>query len=454
MRKLLFSGIALILAILVIVPLVMGQIVKHEFKRALNQQSLSHNIHLSLVKYDTGWFSSQATLQIRTPLPWFASALTSKKTLPQQITYTTTLRIYHGPISIIRRFNGHRRWYWGHGIASGLLMPLKPQPAFFNKLQSPEKPLHLFVKFDMNGSIALQLYRDDFKFIDLSRQFMLETGPIQWHLHWKKDDQKIASTLTIHHIDLLNKRLSVKLKRLDYHITLRHLQAKKIPLGNGWLKIPVMTISLGNQPFAKLKGLFLSAHSSIDRRQQTVNKKTHILIKKIAIKHVETGPLNINVNAKTRLKPLQALLALIHRRAYTSLPPKTQHKKIRHYVINILKHTRATFAATLGGEKDIVLKGEIHPSQTATSMPALIHGLLMRATFSMPANRLSNTRSPDQFDMLLSTFSTIAYNNKNLVKQDGRLIAHLIYQAGRLKINGHYYPKIEHSRQTENRLVS
>lgn len=188
MRKYLIGLVVIIILVILLLPYIFGQVLCNTFKKQVLAMNKRPNVlSISVVKYDKGWFSTNAELLITQPS---SMIFTDKKPgFPKHLTYQLNLQMHHGPLTFITSKLSPHAMRWGQGAFTGQFKLVTPVAKYFPNIRGANKPVQLLGAVSMHGNI----------------HFMAQTNPLQI-----LGDKKFPGTVNIGAvtIDLLLKKLN------------------------------------------------------------------------------------------------------------------------------------------------------------------------------------------------------------------------------------------------------
>ena|SRR3990167_5902131 len=437
MRKLITWFIIALVVLIIVIPCLMGLLVRGEFIKQIGRLNYP-GVKVSLLSYQTGCFTSRATLQINTPVPTIIQRLPTFATHPvDHFTYLATIRIYHGPVALARMLNHHRHLFWGQSAASGELLLTTPQMGLATGLQGLDLPTHLFAVLTLSGKLHLSLSHDAIKYFDAANGILFGTGPIRAKLTLDHAmPTQLKGKILIDDLQFAYKTTQFFAQAYVMNFTMN--KTSSIWTGQHHIQVNEFSVINNNQQVAKFNQIDLTVLRSLAKAKVSVHQLLTIqslqfpdhvfnhLYADLLIQGINPNLFNqaqlspkwltgstyqLNtLTAQSNLGPLK--FAGIWNMPKT-LPPK-------------LPAARA-FAVffSLGN-------GFLHASfPMPNDQASLVAGIISAPGPVLPAG--AHFKNP-QADML----SVMLYSlyNRGLLKEEGdRLIANLQYQQGMLKIN-------------------
>ncbi len=156
MRKVIVGLIVAIIIIILLVPYIFGQVLCTTFKKQVLLLNKHPNVFsVSVVKYDNGWFSTNAELLITQPTP--PLMLQQYPNLPKKMTYMANLQLHHGPLTFVSSSLSPHAMRWGQGVVTGQVKVVTPLDKAMPQVKGLNQPITVLGAISMTGNVHLML---------------------------------------------------------------------------------------------------------------------------------------------------------------------------------------------------------------------------------------------------------------------------------------------------------
>lgn len=437
MRKLITWFIAALIVLIIIIPFLMGLLVRNEFIKQLGRLNYP-GVKIIVLSYDTGCFTSRAQLQIETPVPNALQRLPALTAHPiNHFTYLANIRIYHGPVALARMLNHHHHLFFGQSAASGEFHLVTPYLDLSTGLQGLDSPAHLFAVLTLSGKLHLFINHDAIKYFDTTNGILFGTGPIDVKLTLDHAMSKqITGKMSITDLQFAYKTMQI----FASHYVMRFIINKISPIWTGQhhIQIDELSVSSNNQQAAKFNQIDLTILRSFEKGKFSAHQTLNIqrlqfsdhVFNELHADLLAQG-LNINLLSQAHVSPKWLVGSTYQLKTLTAqsdlgpitlsgiwnmpkiLPPKLP-----------ASHAFGIFLSSGNGSLQANLP-------MPTDETSLVAGIISEPGPVLPPG--AHFKNPQA--NMLSVMLYSLYNRGLLKKEGDHLVANLRYQQGELKIN-------------------
>ncbi len=171
--------VLLVILLVAMLPLLCGIVAKKKCRGLVELVNLSPLIETRVIRYDRGWFSSHATLEL------FLNGLDISQDFRRLVVYT---RIKHGPFAI-----NWSRFHFVQAMATARFV-LSPEQSFMLKRESDYTIATARIRFKINGIVKLHFTVP--KFTHGSDEQMVTMDGMQWDVVFSKHYGTVVSNFS------------------------------------------------------------------------------------------------------------------------------------------------------------------------------------------------------------------------------------------------------------------
>lgn len=324
MKKILFTTFLLLLFLIIValfvLPYGLGFVAQHKYTQILGMLSKSNTVQVSLVRYQRGWFSSDATIKISMQMP---IGLMQKTTKPLIITQ----HIAHGPVFSILSGTGQKRLALGQTLIT-------------TDANSPFGALHMVSKIKLDGKLVgtfsaptLQLHYMDVlhgentaELQGVSGKFMLSADLQQWIAAVDIPEMSVKTDAFTQHLHRT---------RFFYHL---HKSQSGLFLGKHICTIDTMTWHADFIPGKDLKLEKIRLVEQDAEKNKKIQAKIEAELKYVTLKNATYGPQQIQlVISDLDVPALLAWTKALHHFSDAQTSSLQKYQTYRQLLLNLLR---------------------------------------------------------------------------------------------------------------------
>jgi hypothetical protein len=444
MKKMLFTIVLFLLFLIVItlfvLPYGLGFVAQHKYTQIIGMLSKSNTVQVSLVRYQRGWFSSDATIKISMQMP---IGLVQQTTKP----FLITQHIAHGPVFSLLSGTGEKR------LAVG-------QTLITTHAHSPFGALHMVSKVKLNGKLVgtfnaptLQLHYTDV----LHGENTAELQGVSGKFTLSPDLQQWIAAVDIPEISIKTDTFTQQLHNTHFFYNLNKSQSGLF-LGKHICTIDTMTWSADFIPGKDLKVEKIRLVEQDAEKDRKIQAKIDAELKYVTLKNATYGPQQLQITIRDLDVPaLLAWTQALHPFSDTPLSSLQKYQKYRQLLLNLLSRgvqlkIEKLALVTPWGTPSLVAQARIAPrpmstfidlmagtqSRVAVHLPA---SFLMRVLervvlpyMQAPVSAVTKTTPPSAMEMAQRQITEWIHNKWLLPEGDGYTMV-ILYQNQHMTIN-------------------